>query len=175
VGIFDMLIMDKEKTPEAQSVKKVLISMTFVDNEIEKVIALLENDLYDSMIMYGEEAPNKTANEYPESMTARVMGVYKKVYELVRKLMAYIEHLVLQLHSMINRKNAQFKLLFRYVNYGTMIDLIGRALRAVYVIDCIVTNNGVIGIHWDAYRKMIKLARNEPEKFGTTSLSLKKL
>lgn len=36
-----MLIMDKEKTPEAQSVKKVLVALTFVDNEIEKVIALL--------------------------------------------------------------------------------------------------------------------------------------
>lgn len=51
-------------------------------------------------------------------------------------------------------------MLFRYVNYGTMIDLIGRALRAVYVIDCIIANNGAIGIHWDAYRKMVKLARN---------------
>lgn len=98
----------------------------------------------------------------PELMTARTMGVYKKVYELVRKLMAYIEHLILQLHSMINKKNPHFKLLFRYVDFGTILDLIGRALRAVYVIDCIVANNGLIGTHWDTYKKLVKLAKNEP-------------
>lgn len=36
----------------------------------------------------------------------------------------------------------------------------GRALRAIYVIDCIVANNGYIVAHWDAYKKMIKLAKN---------------
>lgn len=60
MGIFDMIIMDKGKSPEAEWVKKVLVSFTFIDNEIEKVMAILEHDLYDAMIMYGEEAPNKS-------------------------------------------------------------------------------------------------------------------
>lgn len=34
VGIFDMIIMDKGKSPEAEWVKKVLVSFTFIDNEI---------------------------------------------------------------------------------------------------------------------------------------------
>lgn len=34
VGIFDMIIMDKSKSPEAEWVKKVLVSFTFIDNEI---------------------------------------------------------------------------------------------------------------------------------------------
>lgn len=55
-----MIIMDKGKSPEAEWVKKVLVSFTFIDNEIEKVMAILEHDLYDAMIMYGEEAPNKS-------------------------------------------------------------------------------------------------------------------
>ena len=81
-------------------------------------------------------------------MTARMMGVYKKIYELVRKLMAYIENMVLQLHSMINRKCSVWKQLFRYADLNSLVDLIGRALRAVYVIDCIVENNGYITEHW---------------------------
>ena len=93
-------------------------------------------------------------------MTARIMGVYKKIYELVRKLMAYIENIVVQLHCMINRKCGVWKQLFRYADFGTFIDLIGRALRAVYVIDCIVSNNGFITAHWEAYKKMIRLAKN---------------
>ena len=123
---------------------------------------MLENNLYDSLIMYGEEASGKIEGESPEMMTARIMEVYKKIYELVRKLMAYIENMVLQLHSMINRKCPQWKPLFRYADHASFIDLIGRALRAVYVIDCIVTNNGFIGTHWDGYKKLIRLAKNEP-------------
>lgn len=114
------------------------------------------------MVMYGEEAPAKSENELPEIMTAKIMAVFKKVYELVRKLMAYIEHIVQQLHSMINKKIPPYKSIIRYVDFKSMIDLLGRALRAIYVIDCIVTNNDIIGVHWDAYKKLVKLARNEP-------------
>jgi hypothetical protein len=62
--------------------------------------------------------------------------------------MAYIEHIVLQLHSMVNKKCSHWKPLFRNVDFSAVIDLIGKTLRAVYVIDCIVNNNGVIGTHW---------------------------
>jgi hypothetical protein len=125
--------------------------------------------------MYGEEAAGKAEPDMPELMTSRIMGVYKKVYDLVRKLMAYIENMVLQLHSMINKKNPHWKLLFKYADMGSFIDLIGRALRSVYVIDCIIANNGYIATHWDAYKKLVRLAKNEPEKFGCKGISLKKL
>lgn len=61
---------------------------------------------------------------------------------------------------MINKKNTVWKQLFRYADFTTYLDLMGRALRAIYVIDCIVANNGYIVAHWDAYKKMIKLAKN---------------
>jgi hypothetical protein len=38
MGIFDMISMDSEKTKETQWLKKVLVSFTFVDNEVQKVI-----------------------------------------------------------------------------------------------------------------------------------------
>jgi hypothetical protein len=77
-------------------------------------------------------------------MTAKMLVVYKKVYDLVKKIMAYIENLILQLHSIINRKSTLYKSHFRSVNYAPIIDLIGKALRSIYVIDCIVQNNGNI-------------------------------
>ena len=61
---------------------------------------------------------------------------------------------------MINKKSNFWKPLFRNVDFSSIFDLIGKALRAVYVIDSIVANNGSIGSHWDAYKKLIKLARN---------------
>lgn len=153
----------------------MLISFTFVDNEIQKVIEILEHDLYDSLLMYGEEASAKTQSESPEIMTARVMGIYKKFYELVKKIMAFIENLILQLHSMINKKSGYYKQLFKGLDFAPVFDLIGKALSAVYIIDSIVQNNGNILAHWDAYKKLIKLAKNEPEKFGIKPRNLSKL
>lgn len=93
-------------------------------------------------------------------MTAKMLAVYRKIYDLVKKLMAYIENLILQLHSIVNRKSTVFKTHFKSINYDPMFDLIGRALRSIYVIDCIVQNNALIDEHWERYMKMLKLARN---------------
>ena len=82
--------------------------------------------------------------ESPEIMTAKMLAVYRKIYDLVKKIMAYIENLILQLHSIINKKCAVFKTHFKTVNYDPILDLIGKALRSIYVIDCIVQNNALI-------------------------------
>lgn len=49
-----MINMEGEKSTETQWIKKILVSFTFVDNEVQKVIEVLEHDLYDSLVMYGE-------------------------------------------------------------------------------------------------------------------------
>ena len=89
--------------------------------------------------------------------------------------MAYVENLVLQLHSMVNKKCPHYKVLFKYADFSSVFDLLGKALRAVYVIDSIVNNNGAISEHWDAYKLMVKLSKNEPDKFGTKGVTLKRL
>ncbi len=77
-----------------------------------------------------------------------MLAVYRKIYDLVKKLMAYIENLILQLHSIINKKSTVFKTHFKNINYDPIFNLIGRALRSIYVIDCIVQNNAIIDEHW---------------------------
>jgi hypothetical protein len=81
-------------------------------------------------------------------MTAKMLTIYKKIYDLVKKLMAFIENLILQLHSIINKKSTTFKSHFKSVNFDPVIDLLGKALRAIYVIDSIVQNNINIDEHW---------------------------
>ena len=108
-------------------------------------------------------------------MTAKMLAIYRKVYDLVKKLMAYIQNLILQLHSIINKKSAVFKSYFKNVNYDPIFDLIGKALRSIYVIDCIVQNNALIDQHWEKYIKLIKLAKNEPDKFGMSLTKVKKI
>lgn len=74
-------------------------------------------------------------------MTARIFPAYRKIFDLVKKLMSYIENLVVQMHSIINRKQPNFKTFFKGMNFDFVVHILGRALRAIYIIDSIVQNN----------------------------------
>lgn len=150
MGIFDCIDTESEqKNMEVNSLsyKKMLIIFTYIDNEIEKIISILDLDLYDSLLMYGEESETKpeALKESPEIMTSRMFQVYKKIYDLVRKLMAYIENIIIQLHSMINKKSPNFKTLWKGLDFSNAFDLLGKALRSIYIIDTIVSHNNLIG------------------------------
>ena len=62
--------------------------------------------------------------------------------------MSYVENLVIQMHSIINRKQPYFKTLFKGMNFDFVINIIGRALRSIYIIDAIVMNNPNLAEHW---------------------------
>lgn len=49
---------------------------------------------------------------------------------------------------MINKKQTLYKTHFKGLNLDFALNIIGRALRAIYVIDCIVMNNPLIEEHW---------------------------
>jgi hypothetical protein len=74
-------------------------------------------------------------------MTAKIFPAYRKIFDLVRKLMSYVENLVVQLHSMINRKQPNYKNLFKGINFDFVVNILGRALRGIYIIDVIVESN----------------------------------
>jgi hypothetical protein len=74
-------------------------------------------------------------------MTARIFPAYRKIFDLVRKLMSYIENLVLQLHQIINKKQPHYKNLFKGMNFDFVVNILGRALRGIYIIDVIVKSN----------------------------------
>lgn len=108
-------------------------------------------------------------------MIARFFPTLRKIFDLVRKLMSYVENLVIQLHSIINRKQPFFKTLFKGMNFDFVLNTLGRALRSIYIIDAIVTNNPTICEHWEQYKRLLKLAKKEPEKYNTTAFKIKKL
>lgn len=57
---------------------------------MNKVIDILQLNWYSTLLMYGEQSPSKSEPEAPEVMTARMFPAYRKVFELVRKLMSYV-------------------------------------------------------------------------------------
>lgn len=126
--------------------------------------------------MYGERADNVELTEgEAELQTARMMSVYKQIYDLIRKLMSYVEHTIVQVHCIFNRKEPLFKQLFKSLNLYMPLEIIGKALRLIHLIDTIVNTNNCILEHWNLYKKLVVMARSEPDKFGMTAQGAKRL
>lgn len=104
-----------------------------------------------------------------------MMSVYKQIYDLVRKLMSYVEHTIVQVHCIFNRKEPQYKQLFKNMNLYMPLEIAGKALRLIYLVDCIVNNNSSILEHWNLYKRLVVMARGEPEKFGINLQGAKRM
>jgi hypothetical protein len=55
------------------------------------------------------------------------------------------------------------------------IEIIGKALRLIYLIDCIVNTNDHILNHWNIYKKLVMMTKGEPDKFGATPKDAKRM
>jgi WASH complex subunit 7 len=104
-----------------------------------------------------------------------MMSVYKQIYDLVRKLMSYVEHTIVQVHCMFNRKEAHFKQLFKNMNLYMPLEIMGKALRLIYLVDTIVNNSSYIKDHWNLYKRLVVMARSEPDKFGMNLQGAKRM
>lgn len=69
---------------------KTLTVFTYLDNEVNKVIDILQLNWYSTLLMYGDQSTEKPEPEAPEIMTAKMFPAYRKIFDLVRKLMSYI-------------------------------------------------------------------------------------
>ena len=56
-GLFD--IIDVEDKRNSNNFVKTMTVFTYLDNEVNKVIEILQLNLYDSLLMYGEQAHSK--------------------------------------------------------------------------------------------------------------------
>lgn len=123
--------------------ERTALLFTFLDNEVSKIKEQLESGPLDSLLLYGERAKDvQLAEGEAELQIGRSLGLFKQIYNLIRKLMSYVEHSILQLHCIMNKKDPNYKPLFRTnASMHLLVKLIGRALKLIYVIDCLVKNN----------------------------------
>lgn len=134
VGLFDLFRLNQGNTE--QIFERTAILFSYLEMEVNKIKENLESSLLESLVMYGERAPNvELAEGEAELQTGRMMAVYKRLYDSIRKLMTYVEHTIVQTHCIFNKKEPQYKLLFRNVSPHMPIEIIGRSLRLIYLID----------------------------------------
>lgn len=70
-----------------------------------------------------------------EIMISRMLGQFKNIYDIIKKLINYITHLINQMNLIYNKKDPIYKATFKQFNIYYPLDTIGRALSMIYVLD----------------------------------------
>lgn len=132
--------------------------------------------------MYGErpelKANSNSSTGYlkdgdAEMETSRMLGIYKQIYELIKRLMSIIFNLLNQLAAVFNKEDKLFKTTFKHVSIYSALDSLGRALSLIHTIDCLVKENENLRNHWNFFKRMLKIVRSEPAKYNVSEAQIK--
>jgi WASH complex subunit 7 len=70
-----------------------------------------------------------------------MLGMFQAIYEVIKKIINYVTHLVNQINLLYNKKDPIHKQTFKQFNLYYPLDTIGRALSMIYVLDQVVEQN----------------------------------
>jgi WASH complex subunit 7 len=73
-----------------------------------------------------------------EMMISRTLGMFKQIYDIIKRIINYVTFLINQLNLLYNKKDNIHKNSMKNFNLFFPLDTIGRALSMIYVLDCVV-------------------------------------
>lgn len=158
---------------------KIACVFSVIDDEINKIVEQFESSLFHIIVVYGETPLDANVNSdilkdgEAEIQTGRILGVYKQIYDLVKRLTSLIFNLVNQMHAIYDKSNNLYKTVFKNVNLFSPLESLGKALNVVFTLDCLIKENENLRNHWNFYKRMLKIVRSEPSKYNTTEEKIK--
>ena len=152
-----------------------------------KIIIKLERNYYPVLMMYGEKAESfGTSNQNDstsssitlfdgeaEVQTGRIIGSYKDLFFICKKLQAICSNLLNQISSSLNKNDKSLKTTFKYNLPSSACETLSKALLIILTIDSLVKDNENLRNHWNLYKRMLKIIRSEPEKYNVEENQLR--
>jgi len=110
-----------------------------------------------------------------EIQIARMLPVFRDIFELMKKTSFIILNIVNQLHSLYFSKEKYYKNTFKYFQLFSPIETLGKACGLIYTIDLVLKENPAIKEDFNRYKTMIRTMNRDPVRYGVTDTLLKKL
>ena len=101
--------------------------------------------------------------------------MFKDLLESVRTCMSLVEHYLLQLHLLINKKDLTWKSLVGKNSIKPALTIIGRLLNQLCFVDQAFQLNQSLKKGWNSFKSILNVSKADPMKYGSTGPQLKKL
>lgn len=106
---------------------------------------------------------------------SRMLGVFKELYETVRRIVALIKNIIYQMNGLFNGKYKLYVNSFKKHVYFEAFNNLGHIMSTLYVIDMIINENSNFKTYWEDYNKMFLVCKNDVNRYGTTEKDIKKI
>ena len=104
-----------------------------------------------------------------------MLPCFNEIFEKINKLMTIGINLLNQLVGIYSEENQDYKVAYKFYNFGLAFDYLGKILSYFLAIDTVVAGNNDLKEHWNRYRGIIYKLKSNPQEFGASDEQGKRL
>ncbi|XP_042890150.1 WASH complex subunit 4-like [Penaeus japonicus] len=160
-------------------VNKVVLALSAVCYEMNQLVDEARSQLYPPLLLYGSgESEGDSGEALGESQTSlsRILPTLQRVACYVARVQRVTRNVMHQMSALYPLdKRSQAVIDVSDVHFQVVYEHLGSLLGTVISLDEIIFGNSELHQHWGAYRRLVRSAGSDQQKFGQDRKSLEPL
>jgi WASH complex subunit 7 len=174
----------------ADPLKKTLIVLIFLGEEISQLKEIAENKFYRPLTVFGtlpienfdnskydEDTKNNNFQQYAiydtdlvgvkEKIMGHFLPTLQELANFIERCNLVVLNFIQQLSSLYHPMNVLYRTLFEKTHLMALMNCLNDLLTVLITLDCIILNNENLSSHWSAFKSMVAFSRSDPDSFQT--------
>lgn len=158
-------------------VNKVVLALSAVCLEASHLVEEARHQLYPPLVLYGNGVgeEGETTGESQASLS-RILPTLNQVACYVRRVQKVSQNMMHQMTSLYTaEKKFSGMIDVSDVHFQVIYEHLGFLLGTLITLDEIILGNSLLHEHWGAYRRLVRSAGSDQQRFGQDKTSLQPL
>eukprot|EP00742_Colponemidia_sp_Colp-10_P007056 GILJ01007574.1.p1 GENE.GILJ01007574.1~~GILJ01007574.1.p1 ORF type:complete len:1186 (+),score=205.74 GILJ01007574.1:74-3559(+) len=166
---------------ENQVLNKVFIVFTAIASEIRELTQLAQNKFFGPLTMFGERPKSDTdetdgaTDGQGEIYIGRILPLLGEVRQFSARANSLAINLVHQLAALYHHDFKLYATTFKEVYLTPAFESLANLLAVLISLDSVILENESLLSAWGCYKRTLKMAKGEPEKYKIEEAKLKEL
>ena len=179
----DLIPLPLNATKNEQNIKKILVVLIFLSDEIIELKSIAEDTFFKPLIMFGQNPPDKNTgitnnNNYAinerELMLAKILPLLQECCNFIIRCNKILVNFIQQLAILTLNSNKISRNLFISTHFTSLFHSLGELLNILVIFDLIIQQNDVLLDSWSYYKTMLAGISTDPTNYDTTSDNIEK-
>ncbi|XP_068215030.1 WASH complex subunit 4 [Palaemon carinicauda] len=149
-------------------VNKVVLALSALCSEMSQLVNEARTDLYPAVVLYGsgvEEDGEATGDS--QTSLAQILPTLHHITCFVQRVRKVVQNLMHQMASLYTADRKSRGLLdVSGVHFQVVYEHLGSLLGTLITLDEVVLGNSFLHEHWGTYRRLIRSAGSDKQRFG---------
>jgi WASH complex subunit 7 len=156
-------------TTDNRVFNKILKVFAWLSDESRLLESIADDKFYAPLLLFGEELREKETEEGEiQLQIARMLPLIVELSQFVDRVNVVFLNGVRQLAALYHERQPLYVASFNRVHLRPAVDALGRLLTILITLDEIASKNVELRNGWQKYKRMARIARDAPAKYGVT-------